>query len=99
MGKKGVNVFEHAVVKFRIDVVSGVGAGFNFLILSMVAAWRRWRMRSWHLCLMVSGGHVLGRMKERLGEGKWAAFSDAATDGFDEFTGFFRKPSAVGGGV
>jgi uncharacterized cupin superfamily protein len=35
------------------------------------------------------GGYIIDRMKERLGEGKWAAFIAATTEDFNEFTGFF----------
>ena len=34
------------------------------------------------------GGKVIGRMKKRLGEGKWGAFSAATTEGLNMFTGF-----------
>jgi hypothetical protein len=38
-------------------------------------------------------------MKERLGEGKRAAFSVAVVEGFNEFTGFSGEPRGVGEGV
>jgi hypothetical protein len=54
MGEEAASNFEEAVVRFRANVIGVVGAGFCFFNLSVVAVCRRWRMRSWHLCLMVS---------------------------------------------
>jgi hypothetical protein len=38
----------------------------------------------------VIGGHVIGRMEERLGERKRAALSATAAEGFNYFAGFFK---------
>jgi hypothetical protein len=55
MGKETALHFLEAVARFRVNVIGAIGAGFHFSNLSVVAVWKRWRMRSWHLCLIVSG--------------------------------------------
>jgi hypothetical protein len=45
------------------------------------------------------GGHIVGRMEERIGEGKVTAFSAAATEVLNEYAGFFREPEGVRGCV
>jgi hypothetical protein len=47
--------FVHFCLNFiAMALQCAIGAGFNFSNLFVVAVWRRWRMRSWHLCLIVS---------------------------------------------
>jgi hypothetical protein len=80
-------------------VVSGVSAGFYFI--RFIHGGSVEEMANAFLTFVFDGVRVHGisRMKDRLGEGKWAAFSAAATEGFNEFTRFLREPNGVGGGV
>jgi uncharacterized membrane protein len=77
------------VVRVRVDVVSGVGAGFDFFLI--YPWWRGVEEGAGaFLTFAFDGikGHVVGRMKKRLGEGEGAEFGAPVTEGLNEFQDF-----------
>jgi hypothetical protein len=69
------------VVRFWVNVESTVGAGFHFVQFNRGGSVEEVTdafLTFVHDCI---GGHIIGRMRERLGEGEWALLSAAATEG------------------
>jgi hypothetical protein len=68
------------VVRFWVNVVRGAGAGFDFF--QFIRGGGVEEVAEAFLTFVSDGigGNVIGRMKERLGEGKWAEFSAATTE-------------------
>jgi hypothetical protein len=78
------------VARFWVSVVSGDGVGCCFS--EFIRGGSVEEVTDVFLAFVYDdiGGHMIGRMQERLGEERWAAFSATATEaGFSEFTGFF----------
>jgi hypothetical protein len=83
------------VVRFRVNVIGGVGAGFYFSQLTRGASVEE--VANARLALMFDGirARIVCRIKERLGEGKGAAFSVDASEDSNEFAGLLKEPGGV----
>jgi hypothetical protein len=68
------------VVRFWVNVESTVGAGLYFVQFNRGGSVEEVTDAFLTFVCKGIGDHVIGRMKERLGEGKWAVFSAATTE-------------------
>jgi hypothetical protein len=96
MGEEAVFYFEMAVGRLRVNVASAAGAGFYFI--QFICGRSVKEVTDAFLTFVCDGvgGHIIGIMEEGLGEGKWAEFSAAATEGFNKFTGLLESQVVSG---